>query len=61
VFDAMAAQHPEVTFTVESIDEGGGAYSGTYHGTGEMRAVEETDEFYERVYGFARPIEEEES
>jgi hypothetical protein len=55
VFDAMAAQYPELTFTVESIDEGGGAYYGTYHGTGEMVEVEQTDELYARVYGHERP------
>lgn len=55
VFDAMAAQFPEVTFTVESIDEGGGAYAGTYNGTGKMFETEETDELYARVYGHEKP------
>lgn len=58
IFDKLAELWPELTIVTKSIDEGGGAWAGRFHG--EERAIdrtEETRELHQHVYGNTERID----
>jgi hypothetical protein len=62
VFEALAALHPELAFTTDSYDEGGGFAAHGEASAGEFteETFEPTDEAYEAAYGEPREDDEEE-